>query len=291
MTKKINKDPIGGLRGKRRLKLVGFLILNSMNELQKMIPSSGTLTKTGWELPTNITKQDWFSIGNKFSELSGAVQWAWGDWWNSGQFEHGERKQIVESEEWSGLAYQTLKNYGDVSEKYSQEYRYPQLSFRHHMECSSLPIEEAIKVLDWAVENKASTRSTAEKVKEVKSWLAQGWTTSQLERKELIEQGVTVVANQGKNDNGIVEDAALIAWADQRGLMEDIGRTTMFGNPFVLKSDGDRDEVCDNYENHYVPFKPSIIKEITKLKGKVLKCWCFPKRCHGDHLKDLANGN
>jgi len=26
------------------------------------------------------------------------------------------------------------------------------------------------------------------------------------------------------------------------------------------------------------------------IKGKVLGCWCYPERCHGNYLKDLADG-
>jgi len=251
-------------------------------DLIKILPKQGELTKTGWNLPTNLSKNEWTEIGSKFSEVSGAVQWAWGDWWNAGIFEHGERKAMVESEGWSGLAYQTLKIYGEVCSRFEMVTRVNLLTFRHHQECVSLPIEEALKVLDWAVENVASTRKTTEKVKEVKSWLAQGWTTDQLERKQKIEQGISVVAS--KRDN---VDSALIAWADQQGKVVEIGRNTKWGNPFEMPADGTRDNVCDNYEKYYLPNKPSLLKSLKLLKGKVLVCWCYPERCHGDSLLKL----
>jgi len=259
-----------------------------MKDLITILPSKGNLTKTGWELPSTLTKEQWIDYGSRFAELGGAVQWGWGDWWNSGNFEHGERKRIVESDSWNGLAYETLKNYGVVAEFFEMSHRCD-LSFKHHMSCSSLPIDEALKVLDWAVENKSSTRATVDKVKEIKAWLAQGWTTDQVERKELIEQGITVVASKRANKDGKIPDAALIAWADQQGLMTEIGRTTKWGNPFEIGDDGDRNEVCDNHRDHYLPFKHKLNNQITELKGKVLVCWCYPERCHGDHLKDLAN--
>jgi hypothetical protein len=122
------------------------------------------------------------------------------------------------------------------------------------------------------------------KVKEIKAWLAQGWTTSQLERQKLVENGITVVASM-RDD----VDSALLAWADQRESLVVIDRKTVWGNPFEMKSDGNRDEVCDKYANHYLPHKNRLMANIGKLKGKVLVCWCHPERCHGDHLAELAN--
>jgi hypothetical protein len=29
--------------------------------------------------------------------------------------------------------------------------------------------------------------------------------------------------------------------------------------------------------------------KIHTLKGKVLACWCYPERCHGDYLAEWAN--
>ena len=60
------------------------------------------------------------------------------------------------------------------------------------------------------------------------------------------------------------------------------------GNPYELDQDGDRDTVCDSFE-HYFKRKYGLHKELHTLKGKVLGCWCYPKRCHGNHLKKLAD--
>ncbi len=69
-----------------------------MNELQNLLPKGGAMTKTGWTLPANLTKEQWTDYGKRFAELGGAVQWGWGDWWNCGEFEHGQRKELVESD-------------------------------------------------------------------------------------------------------------------------------------------------------------------------------------------------
>ena len=111
------------------------------------------------------------------------------------------------------------------------------------------------------------------------------WTDDQKERMAKVDRGETVVAS--KRDNA---DRALIQWAIEQGAMVEIGRNTKWGNPFVMDEDGDRDQVCDSFEKHYLPHKPSLLNKIETLKGKVLVCWCYPNRCHGNHLADLANG-
>jgi len=66
-----------------------------------------------------------------------------------------------------------------------------------------------------------------------------------------------------------------------------IGRGSVWGNPYTIPNDGDRDEVIDNYEA-YIMNHPSLIKALPNLIGKVLGCWCAPKRCHGDILKIMV---
>jgi uncharacterized protein YebE (UPF0316 family) len=67
-----------------------------------------------------------------------------------------------------------------------------------------------------------------------------------------------------------------------------IGRGSVFGNPFVIGKDGDRDEVCDKYES-MVKNDIHLMKQIKELKGKHLVCFCAPKRCHGETILKLAN--
>jgi len=212
-------------------------------------------------------------------------------------------KALVESEDWEGPAYDTCKWAGSICKTFARA-NIPELgkpvrretaTFRHHAEAASLPTAEADRVLDWCEEALTKSgrlptiKATREKVKQIKAWLAQGWTQSQLERRQLVEKGITVVASKRNDDTGKPIDNALIAWADQQGLMLPIDRNTPWGNPFETPADGSRDEVCDNYANHYLPHKPSLLKHLPTLKGKVLMCWCHPLRCHGDHLAELAN--
>tara|TARA_R110000851_G_scaffold25333_2_gene73083 strand:- start:1031 stop:1351 length:321 start_codon:yes stop_codon:yes gene_type:complete len=68
-----------------------------------------------------------------------------------------------------------------------------------------------------------------------------------------------------------------------------IGRGSPYGNPFVIGKDGNRDEVCDKFEQ-YLMARSTLIRQVkTELKGKHLVCFCAPQRCHGDTLVRLAN--
>ena len=68
-----------------------------------------------------------------------------------------------------------------------------------------------------------------------------------------------------------------------------IDSRSWFANPYINQEDGSRDEVCDLYEETYLPNKKSILNRLKKLKGKVLICQCFPKRCHGESLLRMLN--
>jgi hypothetical protein len=110
------------------------------------------------------------------------------------------------------------------------------------------------------------------------------WRQDERDRQAQVKDGITVVANAATDKN-------LICWAEHEGLAVRIDRSTRYGNPFVLGEDGDRDEVCDAYERHYLPHKPSIVSRLdeAELTGKVLVCHCYPQRCHGDSLAAEAN--
>ena len=65
-----------------------------------------------------------------------------------------------------------------------------------------------------------------------------------------------------------------------------IGRPSIWGNPFVIGVDGDRDRVIRLYEE-YVRGSPELMKALPELKGKILGCWCHPLPCHGNVLVKL----
>jgi hypothetical protein len=75
-----------------------------------------------------------------------------------------------------------------------------------------------------------------------------------------------------------------------------IGRGSIWGNPFThLTTEtkaqfvvSTREEAIEKYRE-WLMGQPELLKQIPNLRGKVLGCWCVPKRCHGDVLAELAN--
>ena len=64
-----------------------------------------------------------------------------------------------------------------------------------------------------------------------------------------------------------------------------IGRGSKWGKPFHMKSEDQRNEVIEKYEE-YARQKFSK-DELSVLVGKRLGCFCKPRKCHGDILVKL----
>jgi hypothetical protein len=127
---------------------------------------------------------------------------------------------------------------------------------------------------------KAGKMSMQDATRIVRAIPTEPWLDDERERQQAVESGEAVLANASRDKN-------LIQWAAGKGLEVRIDRGTVFGNPYVLGEDGDRNEVCNAYGEHYLPHKRSALRQIGSLRGKVLVCHCFPERCHGLELLRL----
>ncbi|UVK80487.1 hypothetical protein [Escherichia phage vB_EcoM_PD205] len=78
---------------------------------------------------------------------------------------------------------------------------------------------------------------------------------------------------------------------------EYIGRGSPLGNPFVIGKDGSREQVIAKYRvwlNEQIMRKnPIVLDELNRLgnkaideKGLALQCFCYPKPCHGEVIKE-----
>ena len=66
-----------------------------------------------------------------------------------------------------------------------------------------------------------------------------------------------------------------------------IGRPTVWGNPFVIGKDGNREEVIQKYET-YARNNKALMHNISLLhEDLILGCWCAPLACHGDIIIKL----
>lgn len=66
-----------------------------------------------------------------------------------------------------------------------------------------------------------------------------------------------------------------------------IGRPSIWGNPFVIGTDGTREQVIEKYREWILQNK-ELMDRLHELKDKTLGCWCKPQRCHGDVLAQLV---
>lgn len=80
-----------------------------------------------------------------------------------------------------------------------------------------------------------------------------------------------------------------------------VGRPSPLGNPYPMRSERDRDRVCDLYK-HWFNDKvarndPGVMRELERLQmlhahgDLVLGCFCAPKRCHADTIKAWLEKN
>jgi len=85
-----------------------------------------------------------------------------------------------------------------------------------------------------------------------------------------------------------------------------VGRPSNWGNPFTHKRGTQADVVLDSREDavdafrkwlageEYQDVEPKrrqwILDNVHLLEKKILGCWCYPKQCHAEILRDLADG-
>jgi hypothetical protein len=164
------------------------------------------------------------------------------------------------------------KKIGDIPEKHLR----PLVSVKNDEDTLVAAYEKAQEIATEENNGRLTEAIVTRAVEEVKPEYE--WSQSELERKAVVEAGGTVVANMHQDS-----DRALLHWAKTTGRFARIDRNSDWGNPFEMPADGDRDTVCDSYEIFFAR-KFSLHSCITELEGKVLGCWCYPQRCHGDFL-------
>lgn len=72
-----------------------------------------------------------------------------------------------------------------------------------------------------------------------------------------------------------------------------IDRATEWGNHFkIVPRCRTRDEAVDDHRLWaFAPEQAAWRNKVrAELRGKILGCWCAPRRCHGDTLAEIANG-
>ena len=73
-----------------------------------------------------------------------------------------------------------------------------------------------------------------------------------------------------------------------------IGRGSIFGNPYKIGRDGNREEVVQKYKEMFlkkIEKDPMFRDAVLKLNGKTLGCFCSPLKCHGDVIIEWLEEN
>lgn len=76
-----------------------------------------------------------------------------------------------------------------------------------------------------------------------------------------------------------------------------IGRPSVLGNPFPMHREHERHEVCEQYDKWFKDQLKlqtyAVMQELERLTAKAiadgfmkLRCFCAPRACHGDTLRD-----
>jgi hypothetical protein len=94
----------------------------------------GRVLRVGWELPVDLSEAEWRSGGSLLAKIERSVSWWLGDWYAFGEARYGERKAIVEAEDWEGPAYPICRNAASIANAFELSRRRDNLSYSHHVE-------------------------------------------------------------------------------------------------------------------------------------------------------------
>jgi hypothetical protein len=99
-------------------------------------------------IPAGLSFEDWSQAGRQLSSIVDSSAWWLGDWLVFGKTNYSDCYQLAIQR--AGLRYQTLRNYAWVARRFPVSRRRAKLTFQHHAEIASLPIDEQDRLLDQA---------------------------------------------------------------------------------------------------------------------------------------------
>jgi hypothetical protein len=106
------------------------------------------VTGVGLRFPERVDFGTWEQVGQKLARIANCSAWCLGDWLVYGSYKYSERyRQVLAAVE---LDYQTLRNYAWVARRFELARRRERLSFQHHAEVASAPVEDQDRWLSLA---------------------------------------------------------------------------------------------------------------------------------------------
>lgn len=113
-----------------------------------MQPGQVRMSGVGLHIPVGLSFEDWARAGRQLSRIVDSSAWWLGDWLVFGKTNYSDCYQLAIQR--AGLRYQTLRNYAWVARRFPMSRRRAKLTFQHHAEIASLPIEDQNRLLDQA---------------------------------------------------------------------------------------------------------------------------------------------
>jgi hypothetical protein len=106
------------------------------------------MSGVGLHIPTGLSFEDWAKAGRQLSGIVDSSAWWLGDWLVFGKDHYSDCYQLAI--QGAGLRYQTLRNYAWVARRFDLSRRRAKLTFQHHAEVASLPVDAQELLLDQA---------------------------------------------------------------------------------------------------------------------------------------------
>lgn len=122
------------------------------------------ITGVGLRIPENLSYEAWERAGHQLSGIVNSSLWCLGDWLVYGKKTYTDR--YMRAIRAVGLQYQTLRNYAWVSRRFEWHRRRQQLTFQHHAEVASMPVEKQDKWLDEAERQQWTTKQLRAHIKD-----------------------------------------------------------------------------------------------------------------------------
>lgn len=148
----------------QELNLNGSVSASPMQSLQMW------MSETGLELPKGISLDEWMSLAPEFRRIHSSVQWAVGDWilyGEEGQHTWGQKyTQAINDLDY---AYDYLRQVVRVCKAFPRDQRRAKpLTFSHHQEVLSLPVEYRQNALTRALKEHLSVTAFRELIRGLK---------------------------------------------------------------------------------------------------------------------------
>jgi hypothetical protein len=122
------------------------------------------MTEVGLRIPASLSFEDWERAGYQLSRIVNSSLWCLGDWLVYGKKTYTDR--YMRAIRAAGLRYQTLRNYAWVSRRFEWNRRRHQLTFQHHAEVASMPVEKQEMWLDEAERQTWTTKQLRAHIKD-----------------------------------------------------------------------------------------------------------------------------